>query len=352
MDAIPKLSNQLLDGDFILDVLNQMEIQNQTQQNAWDAKELNYVLQIADLQRELQLYREELATYKVLLASQPDKPATAMPRPSITMHMTPCEYEVENDLSCPICLDCHTPDEKMGLACGHSIGLNCGKEFFVNCMNDKSNFPVKCPATNEQGRCTWTPSEDEVILFLQDNSLLEKFSLLNTRAMISKENNIQCPFCQAEMQDNTGNANRDNSTEPGFNVCDCIWCHRWFCKSCYREAHLSQTCEEAKIANLQYGDNKEGLQRELEAETSFRKLAEESGWKPCPKCEVFVEKDYGCNHMECKICANHFCYLCLTSLVKKISQTDPCLVNCLCCHWTVDHASHTAADLHVTIEQE
>ena len=32
--------------------------------------------------------------------------------------------------------------------------------------------------------------------------------------------------------------------------------------------------------------------------------------KPCPHCHAHVEKDGGCNHMECIKCRTHFCWLC------------------------------------------
>ena len=36
-----------------------------------------------------------------------------------------------------------------------------------------------------------------------------------------------------------------------------------------------------------------------------------SGWKRCPNvdCGARVERNGGCNHMEC-LCGTHFCYVC------------------------------------------
>lgn len=48
--------------------------------------------------------------------------------------------------------------------------------------------------------------------------------------------------------------------------------------------------------------------------------SETSNWiaantKECPKCNVTIEKDGGCNHMVCKNqnCRNEFCWVCLSS---------------------------------------
>jgi len=32
--------------------------------------------------------------------------------------------------------------------------------------------------------------------------------------------------------------------------------------------------------------------------------------KPCPKCHVAIEKNEGCNHMTCKQCGQHWCWIC------------------------------------------
>ncbi|XP_035206777.1 ATP-dependent RNA helicase DEAH12, chloroplastic-like isoform X2 [Stegodyphus dumicola] len=44
----------------------------------------------------------------------------------------------------------------------------------------------------------------------------------------------------------------------------------------------------------------------------------ESARKHCPKCNMVIEKESGCNHMECVNCNSHMCWLCL-----KIFPTGP-----------------------------
>ena len=33
--------------------------------------------------------------------------------------------------------------------------------------------------------------------------------------------------------------------------------------------------------------------------------------KDCPECKTAINKDGGCNHMHCKQCDHHFCWVCL-----------------------------------------
>jgi hypothetical protein len=56
-------------------------------------------------------------------------------------------------------------------------------------------------------------------------------------------------------------------------------------------------------------------------------------FKPCPKCNIPIQKSKDCNHMKCTYCDADFCYLCGIHLISK-HPTDhynvpgPCFGKC------------------------
>lgn len=70
------------------------------------------------------------------------------------------------------------------------------------------------------------------------------------------------------------------------------------CVQCGTEAHSPCTCTNIKNWTLKSSD---------EGET-IKWLAVNT--KACPKCNVNIEKNQGCNHMTCKKCRHEFCWIC------------------------------------------
>ncbi|ETO18077.1 ariadne-like ubiquitin ligase [Reticulomyxa filosa] len=83
---------------------------------------------------------------------------------------------------------------------------------------------------------------------------------------------------------------------------DCKKCGFSFCWACKQESHFPASCEVARKWNTKNSDEAENLQWIL-AKT-----------KKCPKCNVPIEKNQGCNHMTCNKsvggCGHEFCWLC------------------------------------------
>jgi hypothetical protein len=61
------------------------------------------------------------------------------------------------------------------------------------------------------------------------------------------------------------------------------------------ESHSNYTCEEWK--------NRDNLKQHLS----------QLGVKQCPGCKTGIQKNGGCNHVECTNCKTHICWKCLAT---------------------------------------
>lgn len=85
--------------------------------------------------------------------------------------------------------------------------------------------------------------------------------------------------------------------------CDCslIWCF-----GCKLEGHYPATCEAIEWYNKQNNRS-----TRVTAEDNLATL----NWlnkftQDCPACKSPIEKNGGCNHMTCRTCGGHFCWVC------------------------------------------
>lgn len=75
----------------------------------------------------------------------------------------------------------------------------------------------------------------------------------------------------------------------------CPSCLLRICPGCEEEFHEGVTCEE----------------RRLQRDPAFlEQLKESLGYRRCPKCNAWIEKAGGCNHITCK-CGSHICWRCM-----------------------------------------
>ena len=105
-------------------------------------------------------------------------------------------------------------------------------------------------------------------------------------------------------------------------------CGHVFCFKCGENWHEPVTC--AKLEQwLADDEDDEGPESDNEDEDSktktkeLREAIENKSWiasnaRKCPNCQVLIEKNGGCNHITCKKCNHHFCWVFL-SLCKPSS---------------------------------
>ena len=152
----------------------------------------------------------------------------------------------------------------------------------------------------------------------------------NKPGQLYLESHSVCPFCR---QPPTFNALRQfNPRLSGIegrcksSELDRHFYHAW-CLGCGKVGEaLPRECaggEIPEITNFSCDDCRRRQERILEEQRNKMEAearaegasilltsAAVANGKNCPKCNVVIIKDGGCNHMECLNCENHFCWLC------------------------------------------
>ena len=83
-------------------------------------------------------------------------------------------------------------------------------------------------------------------------------------------------------------------------------CKFTFCFNCKEDWHTGFTCAQFQKWKVENSGS----------EGAFIKWREKNT-RPCPNCNVSIEKNAGCNHMTCFSCKYNFCWLCLQKYTTK-----------------------------------
>ncbi|KAH8342327.1 hypothetical protein KR059_001659 [Drosophila kikkawai] len=183
-------------------------------------------------------------------------------------------------------------DELKGLGCGHSYCVACWKQYLANktCLEGLTHT-ITCPAAN----CDILVDYASFLTLADDPDVVERYKQLITNTFV--ECNTLMRWCPAP---NCTHAIEANYLEPKAVQCKC---GHQFCFGCGENWHEPASC----------GCLKEWLKKCLEDSETSNWIAQNT--KECPKCQVTIEKDGGCNHMVCKnpSCRYDFCWVCLGS---------------------------------------
>lgn len=206
--------------------------------------------------------------------------------------------------------------------------------------------PSKGPpeaASSEDCAICWTEAEDAVYTACKHcycSGCFEDLCVAGTSALDANPR-IQCQgdggkcgkqVCLAELQDHLSSAALEDVLEAAFasylarhpdelRYCptpDCTQVYRttqsdktgetlFTCPACLVSVctkchvpHSGLTCAEQRY----YGSSGSNLKA---LEETKKKL----GIKDCPKCGTMIEKTEGCNHMTCRFCSAHICWVCM-----------------------------------------
>jgi ariadne-1 len=227
-------------------------------------------------------YNEE-EFYKVAFEKQKNKSFVNLTRMfSLTTGLLPEE--------CPICLKETKPENLIALDCNHNFCRQCFLSYLTNLMNSEGKFCFfkTCPMENCTEYLSFEIFEE---LLKSDLNLLKKYqNLVNKIFMDSLPPHIRlCPFPNCSFI-----ARVDDKQTTAICANNHI-----FCAKCLMFPHLPLTCKE-----FSFFMNSTDLDDVLANNWICNKT------KKCPACNKDIEKNGGCNHMTCKMCAHQFCWVC------------------------------------------
>eukprot|EP00128_Syssomonas_multiformis_P004428 Colp12_sorted_trinity150504_noHs@293 len=185
----------------------------------------------------------------------------------------------------------------LSMICKHVpwLCIDCAKQYInVHCEDSSINCSF-------QG-CKVELSFDEIQAMADPQTFRKYDAALLKKALVIEKGYVECPYpeCGKGQIQELGNQQQFRAT--------CIYCKQLFCTFHKLPWHTGLTCEAYDA-------------RQIGEQSSIRFIRENA--KKCPKCDVPIEKNDGCNHMTCSRCRHEFCWLCLSdwATVRKVGAT-------------------------------
>jgi len=187
---------------------------------------------------------------------------------------------------CLVCTDITSPEESCALVCAHRVCVGCWSSFLTMKITDGEVYRLSCPAV---GCRRAVP--DEVVKKLVEKPVYEKYLRFVTKSFVEDNSLITwCPYPRC--------ANAITTDMVRGHIVQCSCGYR-FCFSCHHEAHSPASCEQIiQWAKKCSSDSETGLWLGVNT-------------KACPNCNVYVEKNGGCNHITCRQCSYEWCWMCM-----------------------------------------
>ncbi|KAF3915164.1 hypothetical protein ABW20_dc0104487 [Dactylellina cionopaga] len=177
-------------------------------------------------------------------------------------------YYQEMRFNCTLC-DEEKPSYKLEkLPCGHFQCHDCLRENYKVILDNPEYYPPKCCKDLDI-------TSTSFVLSIEDLERLEELRQAKEAKRI-----VDCAFCSRTLIDVS------IEDENAY----CMKCDQITCAKCGSKAH-KDICP-----------TDPGTRQLLE-------LVQREGWSRCPRCRMVVEREDGCDHMEC-VCGAMFCYRC------------------------------------------
>ena len=233
--------------------------------------------------------------------------------------------EADGSFMCQVCYDTFEGEKvaanvRVFPSCGHALCKGCWFHHLkTQIIEEGVSVRISCPGFSMVDgrvvRCNIILDELFVGNLLKEVELAEKEpDAQRTRARYHKQlnvnyvNNNQCiKWCPAT---DCTSAVRIKDAFDENSYCTDVVCsngHKW-CFNCSDEPHAPADCSQVKDWRKKCAEDK----------ASCAWLVQFT--KECPKCKITINKDGGCNHMHCRQCDHHFCWVCLADFALDYSH--------------------------------
>jgi len=173
---------------------------------------------------------------------------------------------------------------------------NCGHCFCVQCWGVHCETQIRTGVTTMLScmmpDCDNILDEDLVLTHVTSPAVRERYIHLSFIDYVRCHPNLR--FCPGPNCDIVVKAEDSVAKE-----CYCDKCKSRFCFKCGNSYHAPTDCETIRRWLTKCADDSETANY-ISANT-----------KDCPKCNICIEKNGGCNHMQCFNCKHDFCWMCL-----------------------------------------
>ncbi|VDK67073.1 unnamed protein product [Onchocerca ochengi] len=188
-----------------------------------------------------------------------------------------------------ICAICCNRTILTGLQCNHRFCYLCWDSYLTTKIMEEGRAHVACPQHN----CPIIVDDEKTLTLVKSENAKKRYRRLIINSFVECNRLLRwCPAADCGRVIEVGHL----EARPVKCTCGTV-----FCFACGYEWHEPVNCRLLKLWIKKCNDDSE-TSNWISANT-----------KECPKCQVTIEKDGGCNHMTCKnvACKMEFCWMCL-----------------------------------------
>ncbi|CAG9855552.1 unnamed protein product [Phyllotreta striolata] len=202
---------------------------------------------------------------------------------------------------CSVCATLQHFENFHNLSCAHMFCNECWTMHFEVQINQGISTGIACMARD----CIVLAPEDFVLKHLQRPNMREKYQQFSFQDYVKSHPFLRfCPGPNCSIVVHSKDIKAKRAT--------CNQCKTIFCFKCGCDYHAPTDCHVIKKWLTKCADDSETANY-ISAHT-----------KDCPKCHICIEKNGGCNHMQCYNCKHDFCWMCLGDWKSHGSEYYEC----------------------------